>query len=685
MEKLRITSYNCRSLKAENEIVSSLLKNSDLVFLQETLINKNTSHLLDSFNSEFQWFYAPAIRNSDSFQGRSSGGLVIFYRKFINVRFSEILSSNRILGIRMQVENSSYIFLNVYLPCDYRDLESHINYISILSEISDFICQEEYEHLVILGDFNCDPNKGRFYREFSDFARSHDLIPYDILNLPLDSFTYVSSTSSANTSWLDHVLVSEQCKLLKFQIMYDYALEDHVPIYLELDLPFRVTISPVVETNLNSNINFTLWDKLTDEDISQYAENLDFFISGLDFPALACKNLDCQCESHTRELDNLYEFLIRAIETCSSFLPKRKSNKSFSPVIGWNEHCRESYNIARQNFKFWRLNGSIRNGPLFDEMKDSRNSFKKALKFCKENELKLKKNKLIENFSCKGDFWKEVRKLNPKKNPPNDIDGETDLTRIVEIFDKKYKSILNDSDCISASNIQTSQNSSAKFTLNSIYTSIFQLKPNIGWDGIHSNHIKYAGVGFKKLIFNIFNSFLIHNFLPKSMLQGEIRPILKGGSSGKHNSSNYRPVMSSSCFLKLYEYCFLPYLEKYIRISKNQFGFRPKTGCLAAISMLKETIFNYTKQNSVVHTAFLDLTKAFDRVKFDVLVRKLSETSLPSNLVKNLEFMLRNSWVSTRFGGVSGAEWLIGNGVRQGGILSPILFNFYLNDLIEKV
>ena len=35
--------------------------------------------------------------------------------------------------------------------------------------------------------------------------------------------------------------------------------------------------------------------------------------------------------------------------------------------------------------------------------------------------------------------------------------------------------------------------------------------------------------------------------------------------------------------------------------------------------------------------------------------------------------------------GVSSDDWLIGNGVRQGGVLSSYLFNFYINSLIEEV
>ena len=81
----------------------------------------------------------------------------------------------------------------------------------------------------------------------------------------------------------------------------------------------------------------------------------------------------------------------------------------------------------------------------------------------------------------------------------------------------------------------------------------------------------------------------------------------------------------------------------------------------------------------------LDLSKAFDRINFDILVNKLHKTDLPSMIVGLLEYMLRNTFVNVSFNGCGGNDWQVGNGARQGGILSPMLFNFYINEVIEMV
>ena len=123
----------------------------------------------------------------------------------------------------------------------------------------------------------------------------------------------------------------------------------------------------------------------------------------------------------------------------------------------------------------------------------------------------------------------------------------------------------------------------------------------------------------------------------------------------------------------------MPALKSNLKLSSRQFGFRPGTNCQSAVLMLQEVVKSYTERNSNVHCAMLDLTKAFDRMNFNILIAKLKKTLLPMQLVNLLDFMLRNSFASLNYNGFKGGDWLIGNGARQGGILSPLLFSFYLN------
>ena len=104
-----------------------------------------------------------------------------------------------------------------------------------------------------------------------------------------------------------------------------------------------------------------------------------------------------------------------------------------------------------------------------------------------------------------------------------------------------------------------------------------------------------------------------------------------------------------------------------------------------ATTVLKETIKNYTVKGSNVHTAFLDLSKAFDKINHDVLISKLIQKGYPAFFIKILYFMFKNQFVNVSYNDISSSWWKVGNGVRQGGILSPILFNIYIDEILETI
>ena len=116
------------------------------------------------------------------------------------------------------------------------------------------------------------------------------------------------------------------------------------------------------------------------------------------------------------------------------------------------------------------------------------------------------------------------------------------------------------------------------FSLEDVNTSITRINAGLGWDIIHTNHLKYSGSVFRN-----FNKMLSHTFIPHEMLKGEISPILRSGKGCKSDSTNYRPIMRSSNLLKMLENLLIPSFERNLKINPRQFGFRPNTNCQAAI------------------------------------------------------------------------------------------------------
>ena len=79
-----------------------------------------------------------------------------------------------------------------------------------------------------------------------------------------------------------------------------------------------------------------------------------------------------------------------------------------------------------------------------------------------------------------------------------------------------------------------------------------------------------------------------------------------------------------------------------------------------------------------MYVAFLDASKAFDRVNHTKLFAKLLKLGVPKWIIKVLVQWYCNQSMCVRWGSAFSDFFLVNNGVRQGGILSPLLFNVYI-------
>ena len=132
---------------------------------------------------------------------------------------------------------------------------------------------------------------------------------------------------------------------------------------------------------------------------------------------------------------------------------------------------------------------------------------------------------------------------------------------------------------------------------------------------------------------------------------------------------------------KLLEILLLERLSNFLITSSHQFGFKSKHSTDACIYVLKEAVEYYASQQSSVYMCFLDASKAFDRVNHYVMFEKLINKGVPGYLVRILTFWYANQKMSVKWGSLYSKCFNVSNGVRQGGILSPYLFNIYMDDL----
>ena len=83
--------------------------------------------------------------------------------------------------------------------------------------------------------------------------------------------------------------------------------------------------------------------------------------------------------------------------------------------------------------------------------------------------------------------------------------------------------------------------------------------------------------------------------------------------------------------------------------------------------------------------AFLDASKAFDKVDHYILFKKLTECNVPDIFVKLLANWYSSQPLCLRWGTAYTKFFTVSNGVRQGSILSPFLFAAYMNRLSQTL
>ena len=96
-----------------------------------------------------------------------------------------------------------------------------------------------------------------------------------------------------------------------------------------------------------------------------------------------------------------------------------------------------------------------------------------------------------------------------------------------------------------------------------------------------------------------------------------------------------------------------------------------------------ETIDYFLRNGSSVFSCLMDMTKAFDLVKHSTLFKKLIQKGLPLIIVRLLIFQYMNQTANVRWNGKFSKSFPLSNGVKQGAVISPLLYCFYSNDLFK--
>ena len=246
-------------------------------------------------------------------------------------------------------------------------------------------------------------------------------------------------------------------------------------------------------------------------------------------------------------------------------------------------------------------------------------------------------------------------------------------------------------------NADTNVGLDQRFTKEELYTAIRDFKQGkaVGADGIPIEVLlamirKDSGTTEEAILDVLlaeFNATLETGALAQSHKDVILVPIFKKGDT--RECGNYRGIALMNHVGKLLERMMLnrlqPHFEAVGAIPDTQCGFRKGVGTTEA-ALLSSQVSSYAiAHNMPLYKAYIDLTKAYDTVDRDLLWEVLSRQGVPPRLLALIRQFHVGAQAAVRIDGALSRQFELRRGLKQGSILSPLLFNVFLGTIIKAL
>ena len=200
---------------------------------------------------------------------------------------------------------------------------------------------------------------------------------------------------------------------------------------------------------------------------------------------------------------------------------------------------------------------------------------------------------------------------------------------------------------------------------------------------ISSDVIKHISPSVFEPMRYIFNPSIEKGIFPDQLKIAKVTPLFKKGDYALVD--NYPPTSVLPCFSKILERIIYNRLYSFFSenniLYKKQFGFQKQHSTDHAIDHLVNEILKSFESNCYTLGVFIDLTKAFDTVDHNILLKNLFHYGVRGNNLKLLQSYLHNRKQYIAYENSSKTEYKnVIRGVPQGLMLGPLLFLIFIND-----
>ncbi|KAL6484915.1 hypothetical protein MHYP_G00069600 [Metynnis hypsauchen] len=206
-----------------------------------------------------------------------------------------------------------------------------------------------------------------------------------------------------------------------------------------------------------------------------------------------------------------------------------------------------------------------------------------------------------------------------------------------------------------------------------------------GMDGIPAEIYKAAGEGTLKTFHSIINCIWENEDVPQEFRDATIVSLYKNKGS-KSDCGNYWGISLLSIAGKILARVILNRLILSVseeNLPEAQCGFRPGRSTTDMIFAVRQVQEKCKEQNKDLYAVFIDLTKAFDTVNREALWVILQRLGCPRKFVQMIHQFHDNMTGAVLSGGEASDPFEISNGVKQGCVLAPVLFNLFFTCVLN--